>query len=106
MTDEKWLDTIGKVKDTFPVLEEQSGPLDDDPGTRDTIVFETPNGTMKLERITRPVMLGERGIGGKRIGATVAVERRYSDDEFIQSLHAYRKDGNEWIPLDVAAFTE
>lgn len=106
MTDEKWFETVGRVKDQFRFIEERSGPLDDGPGTKDTLVFETRGGVVKLERVTRPVLLGERGIGGKRIGATVAIERAYSEDETIQSLHAYRQQGDAWIPLDAAFFTE
>lgn len=106
MTDEKWLDTVGRIKDDFRVLQERSEPLEGEPGTRDVIVFETPHGTIKLERVTRPVFLGERGVGGKGAGAAISLERLYDEDESMQSLHAFVKRGETWVAVDAGAFTE
>lgn len=108
MTDDKWLDVKEKVKEKFTVLEEGTRNLDPGPGTAEFLVFESPLGKVKLERVSRPVKLGERGIVSKRIGAHAAIETMYSDTEVAKSFHAYKFEPvtSEWVEMaEPRAFT-
>lgn len=107
MTEEKWQELVGRVKDDFGVEEERHG---EDPETHTktfTIIFTAPAGRMKLERLLQPRVTGERAIGGSKYGAGTSIQRTYSTEEFIDSLHAYRWDpsAGEWIPVNASTLT-
>lgn len=96
MTQEKWDELVGRVKDSFPVIREGKEELDP-VGTADFIEFNGPLGHIRLEFVQKPVRISMRGMGSKRIGSTVQLEAQYSDEDIIQSLRAYRKDeAGEW----------
>lgn len=106
MTDERWEDVKVSVREKFTVLEEGTRELD--PGTAEFLVFESPLGKVKLERVSRPVKLGERGIVSRRIGAHASVEAIYSDTEVAKSFRAYRweEGSGSWVELsEPTAFT-
>lgn len=106
MTDEKWADVKAKVEEKFTVLEKGTRELD--PGTAEFLVFESPLGKVKLERVVRPVKLGEKGIVSRRIGAHAAIESIYSDTEVAKSFHAYKFEPGtgEWVEMaEPRAFT-
>ena len=103
MTPDKWQNIKGMVKDKFEVLEEFSEELTESPGTIEGIVFIGPVGKMKLEFITRPVVLDKKTIhSGKRIGGMVKVDYVYSDDEMTHSFKAYKWDDSdeEWVEME------
>lgn len=95
MTDDRWAEVVGHIKDTFSVTEEKREDLDDSPGFREWIVFDGPLGTMKLERVTRPLVLGKKTIGSRRIGSTTHVEYDYSSTEKTHVVKAYKWNSDE-----------
>ncbi|MFA5107487.1 MAG: hypothetical protein WC497_04140 [Patescibacteria group bacterium] len=103
MTDEKWQETKGKIKDTFDVLDERTEDLIDEPGTAETIEFVGPLGRMRLERVTKPVVIGERAIGARRIGSQKTVQKEYSPDEKVHYIKAYKFDEatEEWVEIEI-----
>lgn len=103
MTDEKWTDLVGRIKDTFPIEEEYHEPLGDIPGTCEGIVFTGAVGRMKLERITKPVVLGKHAIAAKRIGSIATVEYDYSDTENTSTVSLYQWSDNDWMKMDLSA---
>jgi hypothetical protein len=58
---------------------------------------------MKLEYITRPVVIDKKTHGSRRIGSHTDVEYVYSDTEFSHSLKAYKWDENDqiWVEIDL-----
>lgn len=90
MTQEKWQEIKGKIKDGFELLEEKTEELGTHPGTKETVVFKGPLGKMKLEFMTHPVILDTKAIGGKRIGAIKKIEYRYSESENVYTLKIYQ----------------
>ena len=92
MTDERWQEIIGHIKDKFEVLAHQTDALGDDDGSGsvERIEFNGPLGRMKLERTTRPRVMGKKTIGSRRIGSETAVEYVYSDSEVTHQFMAYR----------------
>lgn len=103
MQDAVWQELVGRIKDTFEVVEEGDGPLEDGPGQREYIIFQSPGGKMMLERVTKPVILGQRGMGGKRVGAGSAVSYEYSATEETQSVALFQRTGDGWNKVDLDA---
>ncbi|MDD5567545.1 MAG: hypothetical protein PHH01_05110, partial [Patescibacteria group bacterium] len=94
--------TKGQIKDSFEVLEEKNEDLLDEPGNVEIIIFKGPLGKMKLERISRPVVLGERAIGSRRIGSSKTIQKEYSSEEMVHALKAYKydEDSSLWVEIE------
>ncbi|MBI5037159.1 MAG: hypothetical protein HZC01_00400 [Candidatus Kerfeldbacteria bacterium] len=105
MHDDRWQEIIQKVKDSFPVEEHDTKPIDDRPGTVEYIIFTGPLGKMKLARTTSPKVMGTRGMGSHRIGGETSVQYQYSDSEFVHTFTASVWKNNDWHELDPSAFT-
>jgi hypothetical protein len=95
MQKDKWLDTKSMVKEKFTVLEEGLEEIEDVPrGTVDFLEFDGPQGKMRLEFISTPVVLDKKTIYSKT-GATASnVQYTYSEDEFVHRLEAYKWNNN------------
>ncbi len=102
MTDEKWTELRGRIQDTFPVEEHYTEELDGGPGTREVLIFQGHAGRMKLERITRPVILSTRALHAKRMGATATLQHEYSDTEFTDTVVVSVWKDSEWVGFDQA----
>ncbi len=91
MSPERWLELKGKIQDEFELLDNRITPLDPGPGQVEILLFKTPAATMKLEFTTKPRVIGERGMGSRRIGSSVQIERQYSDTETVTYFAAFRQ---------------
>lgn len=103
MNQEKWEQLIGRIKDDFKVIEHNKGEGEMEGETVETIIFENPAGQMKLERRTRPRVLGEKTQYAARLGSQVRIEKVYSQDEFVDTVKLYRLAGGDWQEIDVVA---
>ena len=104
MNDERWRETVNKIKDTFEVVSERQEEFgqDDGPGSVEIIEFRGPLGLMKLERTTQPLVLGKKTIGSRRIGSQVTVEYQYSDSEKVHKFKAYRSTpSGQWVEMEI-----
>jgi hypothetical protein len=90
MTPDRFQEILSLIREKFEVVEEKKIALDDMPGTIETIVFISPMGRMKLDFIRRPVVLGKKAIGSKRIGSDTRVEYIYSDTEESFRMNCYQ----------------
>ena len=108
MSPERWEKIKGHVKDSFEVDEEDAGQFEDMPGTFEYLVFNGPMGKMKLEFITRPVVLDKKTTTSRRIGAEVAVEYVYSEDEFTHKMTVYKWNptSEDWDEMKASMFEE
>ena len=107
MRPEKWENLIGDIKDKFEVEEHDKEHLDEQGGTDiEYIIFKGPLGRMKLEFITKPVILDKKTSYSRRIGSQVDIEYIYSEDEKTHRLTAYKWDTaqNEWIEIIADSF--
>lgn len=100
MDDSRWDDITGRIKDTFEVEEEFDEALPEGPGKRDGLVFAGPLGRMKLERTSRPRVIGSHGITAKRIGAHASVAYEYDSSDIIQSVKLFRWSDGGWVPVN------
>ncbi|MDP3900289.1 MAG: hypothetical protein Q8Q23_04375 [bacterium] len=103
---EKWQQIVGMVKDQFGVDEEGEGTVEDVPNSKiDFIIFQGPLGKMRLEYITKPILLDKKTIGSRRIGSETAVDYIYSEDEFSNTFKAYKldEDSGKWAEMEAEA---
>jgi len=103
MTDERWKDVVGKIKEQFTVVEEGEQELPEDPGVVSFIIFErAPGVQLKIERTVRPIVVGKKTIGSRRIGSETTVEYEYDPNETTSFVKAYTwNDAREaWDPFD------
>jgi hypothetical protein len=103
MRPEKWQNLIDDIKDKFKVEKEGREHLDEQGGTDiEFIIFKGPLGRMKLEFITKPVVLDKKTVYSRRIGSQTNVEYVYSQDEKTHRLTAYKWDESQadWVEID------
>ncbi len=102
MTEEKWLELTGKVKDSFEVIDQGEEDLADGPGKVQYIIFNGPVGKMKLALTVKPVVLEEKAIGSRRIGSDKTIRREYSETEFVRTLKVFRYDEatDDWQEME------
>ncbi|HPA25333.1 MAG TPA: hypothetical protein PLK76_01060 [bacterium] len=70
----------------------------------ETLIFNGPNGKIKLEWISKPKILGEKTLYSGRVGADVKVEKVYSQDEKSEFLKAYLFKDNDWQEINTQNF--
>lgn len=107
MTDDKWKDVLDRISERFDILEQGSEPLPEYPnGKREFIVFTSPLGKVRLERITKPRTIGERAVTSRRIGGATKVESLYDLHDFVHFIHAQRWDDQrgQWASIDASSF--
>jgi len=107
MTPEKWENLINNIKDEFEVEEHKNEHLDEHGGSDiEFIIFKGPLGRMKLEFITKPLILDKKTTYSRRIGSETAIEYIYSEDEKTHKLMAYKWDDfqNDWAEIDPNSF--
>jgi len=108
MLPEKWENLIGDVKDKFEVEEQGKEHLDEQGGTDiEFIIFKNPLGRIKLEYITKPVVLDKKTNYSQRIGSQMNVEYVYSPDEKTHRLVVYKWNEiqNDWVEINADSFT-
>lgn len=106
MTEERWEDIKGMVKDKFEILEEKREPLELKTGLTETqkigekeiIIFNSPIGKTKLEYIVKPVVIDKKEHFSKRMGTTSQTEYILSDSDFSYRMEAFRWNeiNNDW----------
>jgi hypothetical protein len=107
MLPEKWQQLVGNVKDNFKVEDSGKNQNDEEGGTDiEYIIFNGPLGRMKLEFITKPVILDRKTKYSNRLGAQTVVEYVYSQDEKSHKLKAYKWDEatNNWLEMEAKKF--
>jgi len=89
------------------VEEHKNEHLDEHGGSDiEFIIFKGPLGRMKLEFITKPLILDKKTTYSRRIGSETAIEYIYSEDEKTHKLMAYKWDDfqNDWAEIDPNSF--
>ena len=107
MTGERWENIKGQIKDSFEVEDEGRQHQDEYGGVDiEFIIFTGPLGRMKLEFITKPVVLDKKTTYSRRIGSETKVDYVYSEDEKTSRLVAYKWDDGqeEWVEIEAGMF--
>ena len=104
MTPQKWQQIKGMIQDNFSdaniVVEQLPEP---EVGEIESVFFTGPLGKMKVECLTKPVILDKQTHGSRRIGSHHEVEYIYSETDFTYTLKAYKWDEgtNDWLAIDL-----
>ncbi len=107
MTPERWKITIDNLRDKFTVEEEDAIHLDEDGGIDiEYVVFKSPVGRIRLEFISKPVVLDKKTTYSRRIGSETKVDYVYSDEERSHTLVAYKWDDeqDDWVEMEAESF--
>lgn len=105
MTDDKWHDALDRIQERFTIYEHGEEALPEYPnGKREFIVFQSPIGKVRLERITKPRTVGERAVTSRRIGGTTKVESMYDLHDLVHFVNAARWDetAGAWREVDAS----
>lgn len=103
MIPEKWISVVGNIKDNFKVKDEGKFYSEEEGGTDiEFIEFDGPLGLMRLEFVSRPVILDKKTIYSNRIGSETKIDYVYSEDEKSHILIVYKWDDtqNDWLEMD------
>ena len=104
MQKEKWEQLKGQVQDSFSNVEiSQEDLTNPEKGVKEIVIFDVPLGWMRLEYITRPLVLDKQTHGSRRIGSHTEVEYIYSENEFTHKLVAYKwdEDTDNWVEMEM-----
>ncbi len=102
MTPERFDAFIEDQRERFSVEGEGTEALTDAPtASKRWVIFSTPAGRLKLELHERPVMVDQRAVGGKRVGAGARVETRFDLSQHTHTLHAFKEgEDGEWEEVE------
>lgn len=104
---DRWKNTLDHIKENFKIDDQGSEHIDEEGGIDiDYIVFDGPLGRMRLEYVSRPVILDKKTTYSKRIGSETKIDYIYSETERSQQLIAYKWDEAEddWVEMDGKMF--
>jgi len=107
MSPDKWQNIIGNIKDKFKVEEYDHEYIDEHGGIEtEFIIFTGPLGRMKLEFITKPLILDKKTIYSRRIGSETTVDYVYSEDEknYILKAYQWNETDEDWAEIDAKSF--
>ena len=106
MNDDKWEALVGQIRRTFKVTEHTTSEPDlRDKAVREVIVFDGPMGPMKLERVTRPLVLEKKPIYSGRAGAGVQYDYVLDPVEKTHRESLFRWENNGWTEMDLSAIS-
>jgi len=112
MNAELWGEILDRLEDQYGELDVQklSETREDDTGQKLTsdikrVEFETPQGKMRVELVTAPMILDKKTHYTHTSGARANVEYVLSETEKTQRIKAYRfdEDTNEWIEINTSS---
>ena len=95
---ERWQETINRIKDKFEIEDSGHESIEDDGGTEiDYIVFATPLGRMRLEFVSKPVVLDKKTLFSRRVGSETTVNYVYGEER-ASKMTAYKwsEADNDW----------
>ena len=93
MAPERWKEIIDNIQEKFEVIELGEEKLEEEGGAEiEYIEFTGPLGKMRLEYITRPLVLDKKTTYSRRIGSETQVDYVYSDSEKSHKLMVYKWD--------------
>jgi hypothetical protein len=112
MTQERWDNLTEMIEAKFGIDERHTEELDlgEDAakkpikGEKEVIEFQGPMGKMKLERITKPLVLDKKTRYTRRIGSQTKVDYVYSETEKTHRLKVYRFINEEWEEVKADTF--
>lgn len=95
MNEDKWEEIVENISNKFKVISQETN--EDDGKKVDFIIFEGPQGKMKLEYTVKPRTLGVKTLYSKRAGTAASrVESIDSKEETVSFMKAYLWQDDDW----------
>ena len=114
MTQEKWEQIKEMVKKQYQVEDQgtedllvETGEGMVKQGEAEFVIFESAMGRLKLQLAKKPKLEEKKYHYSHRAGDAARVEYKFSEDETVLQLKAYKWDDDEddWKEIDAANFT-
>jgi len=90
MDDERWEELVNQIELKLKIQEKKTVTGPDSKTKIETIIFLGPEGKMKLERTSKPLVLDKKVHYSKRIGSAPSVEYIYSPTEKVQRVQLFK----------------
>ena len=90
MDDERWEELVSRIELKLKICEKKSLTGSDGRTKIETIIFLGPEGKMKLERKSKPLVLDKKMHYSRRIGSALSVEYVYSPTEKVQRVQLFK----------------
>ncbi len=106
MSPDKWEEIKDMAKKNFEVLE--IGKSENEDVITEELIFNGPLGKIKLEFVSKPLVLSKNVHYSKRMGDTAKVDYVTSDTEKTNTLFAYKWNpaGEIWEEINAASFDQ
>lgn len=114
MKPENWQDTKSMIEDKFKIIEQGIEPVkmkvgldqEQEIGKKEFLVFNSPLGKVRLEFLTKPIIIDKKEHYSRRMGTSSATEYILSKDEFSYKMEAYLEKDGEWEKIDASSIGE
>jgi hypothetical protein len=101
MNDEKWEELVTRIENKLKVIEKKTTTADEGRTTIERVIFEGPEGRMKLERVSKPLVVDKKFHYSRRIGSQQSVEYVYSPTDKVQRVQLFKWTGGEWEEMKI-----
>jgi hypothetical protein len=106
MTRDSWLDLLDTIDEKFGIERKETAKVEQPtkgqqeiPGTIERVFFSSGGREMRLDFVTRPVVLDKHAHFRRSSANKTRVEYTYSETETTHKLTGYIKEGGEWQEL-------
>ncbi len=101
MNDEKWEELVTQIETKLKVMDKKVTTADEGRTRIESIVFLSPEGKMRLERTSKPLVVDKKVHYSKRIGSSPSVEYVYSPTEKVHRVQLFKwsEANREWEEL-------
>ena len=105
MNDQRWEEVLRRLDKQFGQLEFDETEDEETRAVVESVVWQSPQGKMKLTRTTRPLVVDKKLHYSNRSGGGSYVEYVYSDTETSSRVRLFRwsEAMSDWGELDAAA---
>jgi len=108
---DKWERILFQIEKRAKIIDSKTEEFDVDvlsngeviKGTKEVVIFSAPKGKMKVEKITKPRVLGKKIISSKRVGGRVVEDFVYSPEEKVVLFKVYQwdKEKGDWVEMSL-----
>jgi len=105
MNDQRWEEVLRRLEKQFGQLEFDETEDEETRAVVESVVWQSPQGKMKLTRTTRPLVVDKKLHYSSRTGGGSYVEYVYSDTETSSRVRLFRwsEAVSDWEEVDAAA---
>jgi hypothetical protein len=90
MNDDKWEELVTRIERKLKVLDKKVATADEGRTRIETLIFQGPEGRMKLERVSKPLVVDKKMHYSRRIGSQPSVEYVYSPTDKVHRVQLFK----------------